>query len=214
MALAYNYAGMVFGRLTAVGRAYRHGRVWFWTFRCECGATKDIRLHTVTSGRVRSCGCLHRERARSGLNQLRHGHARVGHVTRLHNLWRGMLKRVDATIGGGYEKYAARGIKVCPEWRRFETFRDWAITNGYADTLSIDRINNNGDYEPSNCRWTTATEQCRNRRSSRSITAFGQSRTLAEWSEVSGIKAATISARISLLWSPEDAVTKALHSRR
>lgn len=204
--------GEKFGRLTALSAVPRSGGKWM--YRCACGSEKAIRAGGVKAGLVRSCGCLHRERARSGLNQLRHGQAKVGQVTRLHNIWRGMLKRVDATIGEAHEKYASRGIKVCPEWRRFEAFRDWAVANGYTDALTIDRKDNDGHYEPSNCHWTTRKVQCRNRRSSRAITAFGETLTIAEWSERTGIKAPTISARISLQWLPEDAVTKALHSRR
>jgi hypothetical protein len=119
-----------------------------------------------------------------------------------------MLKRVDATKGPSFDKYAARGIGVTPLWRHFEEFRDWSLANGYADNLSIDRIHNDEDYGPSNCRWVGWKVQARNRRSSRYITAHGATRTMVEWAELSGIKAETISARLSLGWTPDDAVSK------
>ncbi len=198
--------GKTFGRLTAVGKA----TPLKWTFYCECGVTKAINRSSVTGGLVRSCGCLRTERNRSGLNPLRHGHARAGKVTRLHNIWRGMLKRVDAKIGEAHKKYASRGIKVCAEWRAFEPFRDWAMANGYEDNLTIDRRDNDGDYCPSNCHWTTRKVQCRNRRSSRRLAAFGKDFTMAEWAEKTGLRAATISARISCGWDHESALSKPL----
>lgn len=185
-------------------------RIGCWFFQCSCGNVKSIRKSSVDRGVTRSCGCLHRERAKSGLNPLKHGQARNGQVTRLHNIWRGMLKRVDATKGCAFEKYASRGIKVCVEWRNFEPFRDWANAHGYSDNLTIDRIDNDKGYAPENCQWVGWKTQARNRRSSRKIVAFGETKTLAEWSEISGLKAETISARISLLWTSEDAVTKPL----
>lgn len=199
-------AGQQFERLMALCAIPKSNGGWL--FQCSCGKQKVIRRRHVTSGRVRSCGCLHTERAKSGLNPLRHGDARNGKVTRLHNIWRGMLKRVDATKGPAFQKYASRGISVDPLWRAYEPFREWALTNGYADDLTLDRVNNDGDYGPDNCRWVGWAAQARNRRSSRRIAAFNETLALAEWSERSGLKAETISARLALGWTAEDAVSK------
>jgi hypothetical protein len=208
-----DYTGQEFGRLTALRFAKRQNGTTYWRFSCACGAEKDIAVSGVVGGAVRSCGCLHRERARSGLNQTRHGQARVGHVSRLHNIWRGILKRVDAKRGEAHQKYAARGIGVCPEWRQFEAFRDWAAETGYTDDLTIDRIDNDGDYKPSNCRWADAKAQCRNRRTTRYVTAFGQTQSLAAWAEAKGIPQSRLHARLRLGWSAEDALTRGVHQR-
>jgi hypothetical protein len=124
-----------------------------------------------------------------------------------------MLKRIGATIGSAHEKYGGRGITLCAEWREFEPFRDWSLANGYADDLTIERINNDGNYEPGNCRWATWQAQARNRRNSRRVTAFGETLVLAEWSERFGIRAETIKERLALDWAPEDAVSKPLWRR-
>lgn len=94
-----------------------------------------------------------------GLSQKRHGMT----GTRIHNLWISMRQRCNNSKASNYQYYGGRGITICKEWNRFENFRDWAYASGYTDTLSIDRINGDGNYEPSNCRWTTIVEQNRNR---------------------------------------------------
>ncbi len=201
----HDIAAAKFGRLTAVRQdPYTWRR---WLFLCECGTEKSILKVSVTSGKVRSCGCLHRERARSGLNQTRHGQARKGQVTRLHSIWRGIIKRVDCTSGSNFAKYAGRGIKMCPEWRTFETFRDWAETAEYREDLWIERNDNDGDYEPGNCRWATQKEQARNRRTTRWITISGKTKSLAEWCEHQDLPYPRVKARLDLLgWTPERAL--------
>jgi hypothetical protein len=106
-----------------------------------------------------------------------------------------------------YYRYGGRGIKICDKWKEdYKAFRDWAYNNGYSDELSIDRIDNDGDYCPDNCRWATATEQAYNRKSNRYITAIGKTQTISEWSKESGLKITTIHARIAKGWSEESAV--------
>ena len=95
-----------------------------------------------------------------------------------------------------YEDYGGRGIKVCDEWNDFINFYNWAINNGYAYNLSIDRINLDGDYEPQNCRWSTPKEQDNNRRNNVFITFNGKTQTIAQWSEETGIKYETLRSRI------------------
>ena len=95
-----------------------------------------------------------------------------------------------------YKYYGARGIAVCDEWMRFEPFEQWALSNGYSDELTIDRIDVDGDYCPENCRWVTWETQQNNKRSNTVIQAFGESRTLSEWSKISGVNRATIQKRI------------------
>lgn len=137
-------------------------------------------------------------------NHLKHG---MRH-TRLYNIWRSMNQRCYNPNTLNFDRYGGRGIEVCEEWRySFITFRDWAVANGYSDELTIDRKEVNGNYEPSNCRWATVKEQANNKRNSRVIEFNGVSHTLGEWSTITGIRVATIWARLRNGWAVEDALT-------
>lgn len=128
----------------------------------------------------------------------KHGDAKVGHVTRLHNIWRGMLKRCDCRDekSATFVKYAGRGISVCSEWRRYETFKAWATSTGYGDNLTIERIDNNGNYEPSNCKWVAPAEQALNRRTTRNVTIEGVTKPLCSWAKIAGISAPALWHRL------------------
>jgi hypothetical protein len=102
---------------------------------------------------------------------------------RIRKIWDGMKRRCNNPADGDYDRWGARGIRVCEEWLDYETFEKWSLANGYASTLQIDRIDVNGHYEPGNCRWTTSLQQGRNRRNTVSITAFGVTKTVKEWAE-------------------------------
>lgn len=146
-------------------------------------------------------------------NALRHGDARPGRVARLHNIWRGILKRCNAEAAAPHPRYAGRGIRVCAEWLRYENFKSWALGHGYRDDLTIERLDNDRGYEPDNCRWATRREQAGNRRSSTFIEHAGRRLIVADWARLTGISPSAILQRIHALgWSPSKAITTPLRA--
>lgn len=129
--------------------------------------------------------------------------------TRVYGIWCDMKKRCYNPKNKRYSRYGGRGISVCEEWKEnFQMFYEWAMANGYTDELTIDRINVNGNYEPSNCRWVTVKEQQRNTSRNRFITVNGVTRTVSEWAEITGIHRDVIKDRLNKLhWTEEEAVT-------
>jgi len=135
-----------------------------WYCLCDCGKAKAIETSSLRSGSTKSCGCLQKAAAsKSGkANATHHGTG-----TDIYKKWVNMKRRCYDPNTNGYNNYGGRGIVVCDEWLDFTVFRWWAFTNGYKAELTIDRIDPNGNYEPSNCGWATNLEQSRNRRVSR-----------------------------------------------
>lgn len=148
-----------FGKLVAVEYAgYKNGRT-YWLCKCDCGNTKTIMAHSLKSGKTQSCGCIHKRQLID--RNKKHNMSKL----KLYNRWKTIKARCYNPKVQAYKNYGGRGITMCDEWKNdFQLFYKWAINNGYQENLTIDRINNNGNYEPNNCRWTTMAEQNKNKR--------------------------------------------------
>jgi hypothetical protein len=188
--------GQRFERLTAIKRLGRIGGGSRWLCKCDCGNHKEVFLTHLTRGLIRSCGCLWQE-ART-----KHGMAN----TALYSRWRGMKSRCDYTSHKQYRDYGGRGIAYAAEWERFEPFAEWALANGYAEGLELDRINPDGNYEPSNCRWITHRDNMQNMRRSTRITVRGIEYSLSDAALVFGVNKYTIRSRLGRGDSHEKAV--------
>jgi hypothetical protein len=152
--IAFDITGKKYSRLTAIKRV--GGLRNHWLFQCECGEITSVRKAHVTSGRTRSCGCLAKELRKELFTK--HG---MSHTTE-HNIWLSFRARCENPNHMYYKNYGGRGISVCDRWQKFENF--YADMGNRPDGLTLDRINNDGNYEPSNCRWATWKQQNNNRR--------------------------------------------------
>lgn len=146
--------GVKCGRLTGLKRVgvASDGKAT-WLFRCDCGNEVVVSGKDVSSGHTKSCGCLQRETV-SRLS-FKHGDTRHGKINRLFRVWQGMVSRCKYPSRKDYMHYGGRGITVCAAWYDYQTFKAWAYQNGYSDHLEIDRVNNDGNYEPGNCTFVT-----------------------------------------------------------
>lgn len=210
MSKVIDLKGQRFGRLTVVELAEPHidpkgRRLTRWKCVCDCGNTVEVLRNSLIQGHSKSCGCLHSEISREVFTKMHTTHG--GRHTRLYGIWCGMKNRCYNENVVSFPDYGGRGITVCSEWLdNFAAFRDWALANGYRDDLSIDRRNNDMGYSPDNCRWATGTDQANNKRTSRSVTLNGESRTIAEWSKLTGINASVLSWRARNGWTPEEII--------
>ena len=209
--------GRPFGRFTIQGqpflRAARPGgkRRWWIAARCVCGTEKTVLCQNLLKGGSQSCGCRHREVAAQ--QKRTHGQSR----THLYRLWQTIVTRCYYAKHKKFHCYGGRGIKVCAEWREdFEAFRGWALANGYRHGLEIDRRNNDGDYCPENCRFITHARQQRNKRTNRTLEAFGESKCLMDWVEDlrCAVTKETLTSRLRYGWAAEAAIATPAMSRR
>lgn len=194
-----NLTGMRFGNLIAIEPLESvHGNV-IWRCKCDCGKETKVKATRIKSGHTKSCGCGRSKPVVE--HNFKHG---LTH-SRLFTIWNGMRGRCQDSKSISYPNYGARGISVCSEWTEFKIFYEWAISNGYADNLTIDRIDGNGNYEPTNCRWVTHTTQNNNRCNNRIIAFNNESHTLAEWARLTGVNYKVLHYRIQNGWNLERA---------
>ena len=189
--------GKRFGRLTVMGvsekRISGKRERYYWDCKCDCGKHRNVRTDCLTQGLVKSCGCMKKEQDKINLVK-NHRHKLSG--TRIYQEWVGMKQRCTNPNNNRYSDYGGRGIKVCDDWlKEPDKFFEWALNNGYNDNLTLDRIDVNGNYEPSNCRWVDIKTQCRNRRSNIYVYYNGEKITLIELSEKTGISYSALSSR-------------------
>lgn len=196
-----DYSGQRFGRLTAVSLLEREPlqNNHLWRFVCDCGTEKPIRIKSVRSGHTSSCGCMQRE-ALASRNET-HGLSRL--KPREYRSWKDMRARCSNPNNDDYADYGGRGIRVCERWNDFSAF--CADMGDRQAGRTIDRIDNNGNYEPGNCRWSEAKTQANNKRSNRVITMGGVSKTLQAWCDQFGIEPSKVRYRLSRGWSLEAA---------
>lgn len=170
--------GQRFGRLTVIGIHQTETRKTYWDCMCDCGNMKVVRSDSLQRGKIKSCGCLKKEQ---DVKNLLCG-------PKLYSIWIKMKNRCYNEPAHDYGRYGGRGIKMCDEWlASFQSFHSWALANGYSDKLTIERINNDGDYCPCNCRWATMKEQCNNRSTNINIKIGNTTKTLMEWCEIFGV---------------------------
>lgn len=209
MTKAIDITGKKFNLLTAIERVENssNGRAR-WKCLCDCGNITYVTAANLKNGAVKSCGCL---RHRAGKNRT-HGMSK----SRLYLEWAGIKSRCFYSGAKKYKYYGGRGIKVCDEWAKsFETFKDWALKNGYNDSLTIERIDVNGDYCPENCKWITRKEQSNNTRRNVVITYNGKTQTLLEWVEELGLDYKRTHNRLFKLgWTFERAITTPVNIKK
>ena len=198
--------GQKYNHLTAI-RPANDGK---YLFRCDCGTEKEISGYNVVKGLTISCGSCEYHAKEISDRSKTHGLS----DTRFYEQYRGMLKRCYDSNAINYRDYGGRGITVCEEWRNDPgAFLTWALENGWAEGLTLDRIDNDGPYCPTNCRWVTAHDQSRNKRSNLLLTFNGQTKIAADWADELGIPRKTLYERLRIGWTVEDALSRPVRKR-
>lgn len=214
--------GQCFGRLTVIEEVEPYitpqgTPLIQWKCKCECGNEVIVSTSYLISGHTQSCGCMHREI----LSEIRTTHGKS--KTRLYGVWHGMKRRCYDPNTRNYKDYGGRGIKICDEWLNdYQPFHDWAMANGYNPNAkrgecTIGRINNDGNYEPKNCRWISIAEQ-QNPESKRKavktktpkrktdIEINGELKSMSDWCRAYNISRSAVKARIKRGWNKVTAI--------
>lgn len=194
--------GKKYGKLTVIKRMHNvNGKVKYLC-KCDCGNEKVVYAADLRNGKIVSCGCYRLQKLSEKISV----HKKT--KTRLYRIWQNMKTRCYNPKFKQFKDYGGKGVSVCEEWKNdFMQFYNWAMSNGYNDTLTIDRIDTNGNYEPDNCRWATLKQQARNNSKNVLITHNGETHCLTEWGEIQNINLKTLYSRIyTKKWSIEKAL--------
>ena len=198
-------SGQKFGKLT-IESAYREKTYIICNCVCDCGTRKKVRYGNLSNGHTKTCGNHVKETAHRT-----HGLSK----SRLARIYNKMKNRCTNPKDDAYKFYGLKGVMVCDEWANNpEIFYRWALLNGYTDSLTLDRIDVNGNYEPNNCRWIPFHEQCLNRSSNVYLEYNGERKTKSQWAEELNLNRRTIDARLKLGWSVEDTLTKPVKAHK
>lgn len=196
--------GMRFGNLIVLEECGRKRKEVQWKCLCSCGNITYVPGYCLRTEHTTSCGCM---KGKKTPKSFRYIHNK-DHINRAYTNMKTRCYNPNYYL---FKHYGGKGITICDEWigkDGFENFYKWSMQNGYKPSLSIDRIDNSKGYSPDNCRWVTMKEQQNNRTNNRLITANGETHTMAEWAEISGIPYITIQRRIYSGWEENIAVTK------
>ncbi|MBR6551974.1 MAG: hypothetical protein IKT89_03940 [Clostridia bacterium] len=200
-----NLIGKIFGELTVIKRVEndKNNRTQ-WLCKCSCGREKIIRGSSLTSGNSKTCGCQSGKKKTQEL-----------YGSRLYRVWANIKSRCTNPNYPRFKDYGGRGIALCESWLIFENFKCWALSNGYTDKLTIDRIDNNGNYEPNNCRWVTQKINNTNKRNNLIFTYKNKSMCLKKWAEELNIDYILLYNRVLRRnWDFEKAITTPLMENR
>lgn len=195
--------GFETGRIKVVGQAgkNKNGNI-LWRYECSCGgggiATADTIRH------IKSCGCFRREKGKEFFHNYNttHGESR----TRIYIIWGNMINRTSNKKNKDYKNYGGRGITVCEEWKDYLAFKKWALENGYSDTLTLDRIDNDKGYYPGNCRWADEETQNNNKQQSRKLEYKGEIKSVEQWAKEYNINRGTLVNRLNKGMSIKEAL--------
>lgn len=192
--------GMKIGKLKVIKHHPFIGQTK-WECLCDCGKTSIVNASALRNGNTSSCGCGMYEK--TAIRSTKHGM----HDTRIYRIWAGMRSRCTNSSQKLYYRYGGRGIKFCERWKEFTNFYE-DMKDGYEDHLTLDRIDTNGNYEKSNCKWSTRSEQGYNKVYNAKLTFKNQTKLRHEWAVLYGIKEETLRYRLSKGWDIETALTK------
>lgn len=156
----HNLVGKKFGKLTVLrDSGERRKNAMLWTCLCSCGKLTNVRAICLSSGQTKSCGCLSREIGKERLGKANYNYKHGRQPKRLYSIWMNMKRRCNDSWHHAYKYYGGKGVSIYPGWQDdFVAFRRWALNNGYSESLVVDRIDSNGNYEPNNCQWITKSE--------------------------------------------------------
>lgn len=200
----YDLTNKHFNNLWVVSRSTIRGNgkkpVVFYNCICNCGNATLVKSSNLISGHTKSCGCLH----------TKHGYS---HKERLYETWKNMRRRCNDPTNKRYKNYGGKGVKVCSEWNDYMVFRTWAHCNGYNDSLTIDRINPDGNYKPGNCRWVTSKVQANNMTINKLINYKGKTFTLAQLAEYLNLPYKALQHRLARKWSIDRIVNTPLRGK-